>query len=200
MEDRLKILAAGGIHGDRGIAKKLAEKARKNKVDLVLLLGDIHGSEMKGDDVIEPFKKAKQKVVFVPGNWDTSFEANLLRDFHKIKNLDGYYVTYKGVGIVGIGNPDFQLELDEKETFDKLKKNFVRMKPRKRILASHFHAAGTKSELSGFEGSSALRRAIEEFQPDLFLSAHIHEAEGLEEKIGRTKVFNVGKKGKVIEV
>lgn len=33
-----------------------------------------------------------------------------------------------------------------------------------------------------------------------FLSGHIHEAEGLSEKIGKTKVFNVGKKGKVIEI
>ena len=122
-EEKLKILAAADIHGDVGIAKKLAEKAKKNKVDLVVLLGDLHGMQ-GGEDVITPFKKANQRVVFVPGNWDSSFEANTLRDLHKVKNLDGYYATYKGVGIVGIGNPDFQLELDEKTTFDKLKKNF----------------------------------------------------------------------------
>ena len=71
---------------------------------------------------------------------------------------------------------------------------------KKKIMISHIHAKGTKSEFSGFEGSSALRRAIEEFQPDIFLSGHIHEAEGLEEKIGKTKVISVGKKGKIIEI
>ena len=196
-EEKLKILAAADIHGDVGIAKKLAEKAKKNKVDLVVLLGDLHGMQ-GGEDVITPFKKANQRVVFVPGNWDSSFEANTLRDLHKVKNLDGYYATYNGVGIVGIGNPDFQLELDEKTTFDKLKKNFDKMKPRKRILISHLHAAGTKAEFSGFPGSKGIKKAIDYFQPDFFMSGHIHEAEGLEEKIGKTKVLNVGDKGEII--
>jgi len=198
-EERLKILAAGDIHGDVLVAKRLAEKARKNNVDLVVLLGDLHGMK-GGEDIITPFKDAKQKVVFIPGNWDSSFEANTLRDIHKVKNLDGYYATYKGVGIVGVGNPDFQLELDEKKTFDKLRKNFERMKPRKRILISHLHASGTKAEFSGFPGSKGIRKAIDYFQPDIFMSGHIHEAEGLEEKIGKTKVLNIGDKGEIIWV
>jgi Icc-related predicted phosphoesterase len=70
----------------------------------------------------------------------------------------------------------------------------------KKIMVSHIHAAGTKSELSGVAGSDALRAAIEKFQPDIFLSGHIHEAEGIEEKIGKTKVINVGKRGKIIEI
>ena len=67
-------------------------------------------------------------------------------------------------------------------------------------MVSHVHAAGTKSEFSGIPGSQALRKAIKEFQPDLFISGHIHEAEGFQEKIGKTRVINVGKKGKIIEI
>lgn len=197
--EKLKILAAGDIHGNINTARKLAEKAMKNNVDLVVLLGDIHGAQ-GAEDVITPFKKLNQKVVFVPGNWDTTFETNLIKDVHKIKNLDGYYVTYKDVGIVGLGNPDWQLHLDEKKAFEKLKKNFERMKPKKKILVSHLHATGTKAEFSGFRGSVALRKAIDYFQPDFFLSGHIHEAEGLEERIGKTKVMNIGNKGKIIEI
>ena len=33
----MKILAAGDIHGDITLARKLAKKAKKNKVDLVIL-------------------------------------------------------------------------------------------------------------------------------------------------------------------
>ncbi|MDO8517100.1 MAG: metallophosphoesterase family protein [Nanoarchaeota archaeon] len=196
---KLKILAAGDIHGSSDIAKKLAEKAKKENVDLVLLLGDIHGP-FESRNIIAPFKKANQKVLFVPGNWDSSADADLLKDLYGIKNLDGYYVTYKDIGILGIGNPDFQLFLDEDKAFKKLKKNFEKMKMDKKILISHLHAAGTKSEFSGFPGSSALRKAIDEFKPDLFLSAHIHEAEGIEEKIGKTKIINVGRKGQIIEI
>lgn len=198
-ESKLKILVAGDLHGDVSASKKLSEKAEKEKVDLILLLGDIHGHQMsKG--LISPFKKAGQKVLFVPGNWDTTLETKMLQEMYGLKNLDGYYATYKDVDILGIGTSDFRMTLDEKRAFDKLKKNFERSKNRKKILISHLHAHGTKSEFSGFPGSRAIRKTIDYFQPDLFLSAHIHEAEGIEEKIGKTKVINVGKRGKIVEV
>ena len=47
---------------------------------------------------------------------------------------------------------------------------------------------------------NAIRKAIEEFQPDVFIAGHIHEAEGLSEKIGKTRVYNVGRKGRIIEL
>jgi len=67
-------------------------------------------------------------------------------------------------------------------------------------MVSHLHAADTKAEFSGIKGSRGIRKAIEQFQPDLFLSGHIHEAEGLSEKIGKTKVISIGKKGRIIEI
>lgn len=199
-DEKLRILAAGDFHGSVDLAKKASAKAKREKVDLVVLAGDIHGPR-EGIDVLEPFRKAGQKVVFVPGNWDTSKEAALLR-VQGMKNLDGYYVNYKGVDIVGIGNPDFELELDEKKAAGKLKRGFEKIKTKggKKILVSHVHAAGTKAEFSGFVGSDALRKAIDKFKPDLFISGHIHEAEGIEEKIGKTRVVNVGRRGKVLEV
>ncbi len=91
--------------------------------------------------------------------------------------------------------------ISEKRAFDKLRKNFEKIKTlEKKILVTHMHAAGTRSELSGFPGSSGIRKAIDKFQPDLFISGHIHELEGMEEKIGKTKVVNVGRRGKIIEI
>jgi Icc-related predicted phosphoesterase len=49
-------------------------------------------------------------------------------------------------------------------------------------------------------GSEGVRKAIELLKPDILLCSHVHEAEGLEEKIGKTKVINVGKAGKIIKV
>jgi Icc-related predicted phosphoesterase len=199
-KSKLKILAAGDLHGSSDIAQKLAEKATRENVDLVLLLGDIHGALKESRNIVAPFKKAGKKVLFVPGNWDTRQEADSLTEFYGIKNIDGYYAVYDHVGIVGLGNPDFELNLDERKTFDKLKINFDKMKAEKKILISHLHAAGTKAEFSGFPGSSGLRKAVEYFSPDILLQAHIHEAEGIEEKIGKTRVINVGRKGKIIEL
>jgi Icc-related predicted phosphoesterase len=198
-QSKLKILAVGDLHGDTIQAEKLAKKAKKEKVDLVVLLGDISGIS-SSEEIIKKFKKEKQKIVFVPGNWDSSIEAAMLRDVHKVKNLDGYYTIYKDIGIVGVGTSDFKLSLDEKKTLDKLNKNFKKLKSRKKILISHLHPQGSKSEFSGIPGEPALKKAIDYFKPDLFLHAHIHEGEGIEEKIGKTKVINIGRKGKIIVI
>jgi len=197
---KFKILAASDMHGDSDATKRLAEKAVKENVDLVVLAGDITGL-VETDNILKPFLDKGKKVVFVPGNWESSSTADVLTKLYGVKNVGKHYVKYGDVGVFGIGSPDRQLDLNEKKTFDKLKKNFEKIKDlEKKIMVSHIHAEGTKAEFSGFKGSKALRKAIEEFQPDIFLSGHIHEAEGLSEKIGKTRVFSVGKKGKVIEI
>lgn len=197
---KFRILAAGDFHGDSSASKRLAEKAEKEKVDLVVLTGDITGL-IETDNILKPFIDKGEKVVFVPGNWESTETINFLSKLYGVKNIGKYYAKYGNVGIFGIGSADWQLNLDEKKVFNKLKKDFEKIKDlEKKIMVSHVHAAGTKSEFSGFQGSEALRHAIEEFKPDLFISGHIHEAEGIEEKIGKTRVISVGRKGKIIEI
>jgi len=199
-QKKFKILAAGDFHGEAKITKKLAEQAAREKVDLVVLTGDIT-SPLETKNLLKPFIERGEKVVFVPGNWDSTETINFLSQLYGIKNLGNHYVKYDNIGIFGIGSPDWQMELDDKKAYNKLKKDFEKIKDlEKKIMVSHLHAAGTKSEFSGVPGSLALRKAIEKFQPDVFISGHIHEAEGLSEKIGKTKVYSVGKKGRIIEL
>jgi len=199
-KEKLRILAVGDIHGDSSAAKKLAKKAAKEKVDLVVLTGDLFGM-VQSKNIIKPFLDEKQKVVFVPGNWETTAEAKEFEKKYGIKDIGHHYLKYKDVGIFGIGTPDWNLFPDKRETFKQLEKEHKKIKGlEKKIMISHLHASGTKSELSGVPGSEGLRQAVEKFQPDFFLHSHIHELEGVEEKIGKTKVINVGKKGKIIEI
>lgn len=197
---KFRILAAGDFHGDSAITKKLAEKAEKEKVDLVILTGDITGP-IESENLLKPFIEKNKKVVFVPGNWDSSETIDFLSELYGIDNIGEHSVKYNNIGIFGVGSPNWQLSLNEKKTFEKLEKDFKKIKDlEKKIMVSHIHAADTKSEFSGFQGSKALKKAIEKFQPDIFLSGHIHEAEGLYERIGKTKVYSVGKKGTIIEL
>ena len=62
------------------------------------------------------------------------------------------------------------------------------------------HPSKSKAEFSGFKGSEGIRKSILTFKPDIIFSGHIHEAEGIEEKIGKTKVINIGRKGKIFEI
>lgn len=197
MEKKLKILAAGDLHGSLSVAKKLSEKGKKEKVDLVILAGDIYGYDGGEDTILKPFQDANQKVVFIPGNCDFDEDAADLKK--RAKCIHNKYVIYNDIGIAGIGSPNWKLHLD-KNDLSEIKRNFKKMKTKKRILVSHLHAKGTKAEFSGVPGEGVIRDTIKEFKPDLLISAHIHEAEGLEDIIGKTKVLQVGKNGKIIEI
>ena len=59
---KFKILAAGDFHGSSEIAKKLANKAEKENVDLVVLTGDITGM-VETTNLLKPFKDKHQKVI-----------------------------------------------------------------------------------------------------------------------------------------
>ena len=196
----MKILAAGDFHSDSKTAKRLAIMAKKEKVDIVILLGDIVGT-VYSKNLIKPFIERKQKVLFVPGNWESSETVRNFKEKYNIKNIEDHYLKYENIGIFGIGNSDWNLYPDDKKVFRKLSEDFEKIKSlEKKILVSHMHAAGTKSELSGFSGSKGLRKAIDKFKPDLFIAGHIHELEGVSEMIGKTKVVNVGRNGKILYV
>jgi Icc-related predicted phosphoesterase len=203
-KSKLKILASGDIHGDTGLAEKLAVKAKKENVDLVILCGDLTQNEMSTSNLIGPFVKRKKKVILIPGNHETVATADFLAELYGVKNLHGYSVKYKDVGLFGCGGANIGLfQLEEKEIFDLLKKGFSKIKYLdKRIMITHVHPSGTKMEkfTKFFPGSSGVKKAIETFKPDILLCSHVHEAEGIEEKVGKTRVINVGRKGKIIEI
>ncbi|MBN1543935.1 metallophosphoesterase [Candidatus Woesearchaeota archaeon] len=206
VHEGLRILAASDIHGDTDLVKKLAEQAEKENVDLVVLCGDITMFENSTDKLIGPFAKKHKKVLLIPGNHETVATTEFLAEVYDpdVRNIHGYSVQYKGVGIFGAGgttNVGPQPPIDEDEMYSLLKRGFDRIKYlKKRIMVTHIHPTDTKIEkFSRFvPGSEAVKRAVDNFKPDILLCGHVHEAEGLEEKIGKTRVINVGRKGKII--
>ncbi len=199
---KTKILAAGDIHGDTGLVKKLVKKAKDENVDLVILAGDLTFFEKSTKNIIGPFLKAKKKVLIIPGNHESIATTDFLAELYSpdTKNLHGYSFTKNDLGIFGAGGVPYG-SASENQIFKILEKGNKSVKDsKKKIMVTHMHAAGTKSEFSGWGGSHGIRKAIEKFQPDLFIHSHIHEAEGAEEKIGKTRVINVGRKGKVFEI
>jgi len=200
MRKKLKILAAGDLHGDVEVARRLSDKGRREKVDLVVLAGDIYGYDGGVGGILSPFREAGQKVLFVPGNCD--FDEDVEELSLVGKNLDGCYVTYDGVGFAGVGCANWKLAHDA-EDLARVSEVFSRMKSGKKILVSHLHAEGTRAEDFGFEGwcgDFVLRTAVEILQPDLLISGHIHEAEGVRDMVGRTEVVQVGKDGEILEI
>jgi uncharacterized protein len=199
---KFKILAAGDIHGDSNLSKKLAEKAVKENVDLVVLTGDLTGFT-ESNNIIKPFKDKNKKVLLIPGNWDSFATADFLANVYGVRNIHGYSVKYENIGFFGAGGangpgPGATTEREIMKTLDKAHKGLEGIE--KKIMVTHEHPLGSKSEFSGVPGSESIRKAIQKFKPDFLLHGHIHEASGMEEVIGKTKVINVSGEGKIIEL
>ena len=192
VQKKFKILAAADLHGDSRATKKLAKRAEKENVDLVVLCGDLTGF-VESNNLIKPFKDKSQKVLILPGNWDSFATTDFLAQVYGVKNIHGYSARYEDVGFFGAGGADVGPNaVTEKEIRDTLMKAHSDLKGiEKKVMLTHMHPAGSKSEFSGFEGSKAITDAIKKFKPDFLLHGHIHEAAGFEENIGKTKVINV---------
>jgi len=200
----MRILSAGDLHGDRSLAEKLAKKAEDEHVDLVLLCGDLTMADEEPTGLIGAFLKRGQKVLFVPGNHDSNATADFLSTVYPIKNLHGYSAQYKEIGIFGCGKANIGPErLTEQEFHATLTEAHRKIELfAKRIMVTHVHPSGTVAEKMTryFKGSAGVRKAIEELQPDIAFCCHVHEAEGLEEQIGKTRVINVGRKGFLLDL
>ncbi len=204
MAKKTKIMAVADIHGDSSMAKKLAKKAKEENVDVVIIAGDLTWIDSEMKDIVKPFEDAGKEVLLVPGNHETNQTINEIADaYKKTKNIHGYSIQKNDVGIFGAGYDPSSgpFWIDESEIFEKLKQGHKKIKNLdKKILVAHTIPKGSKGELFGFPGSEALTKAIKEFEPDIMISGHIHQAGGLQEKIGKTQVFHVGRKAKIFEI
>ena len=199
----MKILALSDTHGDKLFMREQAEKAVKEKVDLVVLAGDHVGHDGNLDGIVGPFKEKGLEVVILNGNHEGQAEVNFLSERYGVKNLHGYVWKKGDVGFFGCGYGDIGIhQLPDEEFFNILKKAHAALGDvKKKVMVTHVQPSDSiiGLKMPGW-GSKGVRRALEEFKPDLHLCGHIHETHGMEEMIGGTRVINVGKTGKIIEI
>jgi len=175
-------------------------------VDFVVISGDLTTPDQATDYLVGPFAKRHVKVLIIPGNHDLLATTNFLESAYKpnVKNIHGRGIQSHHIGVFGAGGANIGLfQVNDKEMYDTLRKGFDQIHSAyKKIMVTHVHPSNTLMEklTTIFPGSDAIRKAIEKFQPDIAICSHVHEAEGIEEKIGKTRVINVGKKGKIIEI
>lgn len=209
---KMKILAFGDIHGDKKLAQNLSEKALAEKVDLVLLCGDLSNFDSYYSGIISQFVNKNIKFAFVRGNHDSEATAEMLLKTYNLKNIDGDFMLYYNIGFIGVGGANVgPFPVSEKEILSKIEQGFkklieesekTKITLEKIVFVSHVHPSGTLMEkfTNFLQGSKALREAITHYQPDLLLCSHVHEAGGIEEIVEKTRVINVGREGKIIEL
>ncbi len=200
---KIKILAMGDIHADRGLAKKLSKIAEKEKVDLVIFAGDITWGNLELKEIIKPFERINKTVLMIPGNHEPPETIETISQMYgSARNIHGNSFQKGEIGIFGAGTVDWEEENPTNtEIFNLLKKGNDSLKQaKKKIMVTHMHPHKSQAEFSGFKGSKAVKEAIKKFTPDIAICSHIHEAGGLQEKIGKTKVIHVSRNPAIFEI
>jgi len=201
---KTKILAIGDLHGDSGLAKKAAEIAKRENVDLIIIPGDLTWLEQPVKDLIKPFNNLNKKILILPGNHETLSTIESFEDAYKnTKNLHGNSFMLNNIGFFGAGYSTNAgpFWIEENEVFDLLKKSHEEIKNAERkIMITHMHPKGSKSELKFWNGSEGILKAIKKFKPDVVINGHIHEAGGLSEDFYGTRIINVARKPTIFEI
>lgn len=201
----MRIFIFSDIHGDtRAVERIIAQPA-----DVYIAAGDLSTFGRALERTAEALKPLGGKLWLLPGNHETHAQTRALCDrygyvdFHRqVRRLESAQGATWWAGL-GYSNPtpfNTPGEYSEEEIADALAP-FENRKPL--YLVVHFPPRGTKLDEVGpgnHAGSSTLRTWVERVQPQFLFCGHIHEGAGLQDQIGATKCFNVGKHGYAVEI
>jgi len=191
------IIAFGDIHMEYVGVENITGLS---KADLVIITGDFtnFGGKKEASTVLDVIRRINPKIYAVPGNMDKASVGDYLDELGI--NIHGKGLVVGELGIFGVGGSNLTpfntpTEFSEEELGDIVNRayQYVTQAPIK-VLVSHTPPFNTATDLIGsgvHVGSTAIRKFIEEKQPDFCLTGHIHESRG-KDRIGHTLILNPG--------
>ena len=197
----MKALIFSDIHSDYRALERLAG----TEADYYISAGDLVSWARGLDRCGEILRPLGARLYVLPGNHESAGQIAELCGKFGFHDLHGRSVTLGGFQVAGLGYSSptpFHTpgEYSEEELGERLEK-FKGLKPL--VLICHAPPYGTALDRVK-EGLHAGSRAVGDFvrseQPDYFFCGHIHEAEGVEARIGRTLAVNTGKRGYLLEL
>jgi len=197
----VKLLIFSDIHTDW----KTLERLLATEADYYIAAGDQVSWERGLDQCGQILKTRGDKVWVLPGNHEKASQIAAmcekfgLNDFHERSFEVGRWQV-AGLGYSSITPFDTPGEYTEEQIEAKLTK-FAGLKPLVLVCHAPTHDTALDQIRPGLHaGSSAVREFIEKHQPEYFFCGHIHEAEGAQITMGKTRARNVGKKAYLLEL
>ncbi len=201
----MEILALSCIHNDIENMFNLIDQIEKLDFDVIVFPGDFTDANVpKGFTrtdlakiIVAQLEDVGKPLVVVPGSWDKEIIDYLDK---KGISVHGKGIVINGVGFYGYGGArtpfgtpfepaEGEIELGLMKAYDEVKSEEIK------IQVTHMPPINTGVDriFSGAHvGSEVVRKFIEEKQPNVAISAHIHESKGLDE-LGKTKIVNPGR-------
>jgi uncharacterized protein len=197
----VKLLIFSDIHEDWLALEKLMNQ----EADYYVASGDLANWGRGLDKAAPILAKRGDRLWLLPGNHESDSAIAAFCAGHGFRDLHGVSLELAGYHIAGLGcsNPtpfNTPGEYSESELAARLAP-FSTLKPL--ILICHCPPKDTELDQAGkgkHYGSSAVKDFIEKHQPAYFFCGHIHESAGVHVTLGRTRAWNVGKKGHLLEI
>jgi len=194
----MKIVSFGDVHMATRNLARMDEVMRDT--DLVIVSGDLtnFGGIDDAGKVINDVRRSCGQVLALPGNLDTGEVIPFLE--REGVALHGRGTVIDGVAIFGCGGSNITpfktpIELTEDEIYETLIRGYGEVRDaRPLVMVCHTPPFETRCDrIAGGRavGSTAARRFIQEFKPDLCISGHIHESAGVD-TLGPTTIVNAG--------
>jgi Icc-related predicted phosphoesterase len=196
-----KLLIFSDIHNDW----KTLERHMSAEADYYIAAGDQltwSKGEYRCGQILE---RRAGKVYVLPGNHESAEQIDGLCARFGLHNLHERHIEVGRWQVAGLGYSSptpFNTpgEYSELQIAERLQR-FADLEPL--VLICHappFDTALDQIRPGLHAGSRAVREFIDQRQPSYFFCGHIHEAEGVEVRLGETLAKNVGKRGHVLEL
>jgi Icc-related predicted phosphoesterase len=149
--------------------------------------------------------KRAGKVYVLPGNHESEAQIAGFCTQFGLRNFHGQTLEIGHHHVAGLGYSSptpFNTpgEYSEDELAERLSA-FEKLNPLVLICHALPHATALDLIRDGVHGGSrSVRDFIDRYQPERFFCGHIHEAEGAEITLEKTKAVNVGKRGYLLEL
>ncbi|MAF51144.1 MAG: hypothetical protein CMH64_03560 [Nanoarchaeota archaeon] len=199
----MKILAFTDLHDNKKAIKKIIKDAKEENPDILICAGDLSNFGTNFKKLLLEFKKAKTRLLIIPGNHETGDQVKnaCKKTKFAISIHKGIYQLGKYL-FMGYGEEGF---VKEDKEFEHLAKSFKKeiKKDSKVILVTHAPPYKTKLDYlettKDHHGNNSIRKFINLTKPILSICGHLHENENKIDKIKETIILNPGK-GKIIEI
>jgi len=200
----MNILIISDIHNDVENLANYMDKVSLLDFDVVVCPGDFTDVPPRGFSsvdiarlILEEFKTLNKPILAIPGNWDKDV-IGILDEMDL--SIHGKGRVIDNVGFYGFGGAKTPFntffEPSEEEIERGLKKAFEEVKNMElKIQVTHAPPARTKLDMvytGAHVGSNVVRNFIEKNKPIVAISAHVHEARGIDE-LSMTKLINSGR-------
>ena len=195
------VIALSDIHGSlRFLSEQSPVAADLRAADMVVISGDItnFGDDAQVHHIIAGLVKYNPNVFAVAGNCDPAAVDNYLKT--RGINLNCNCIEQEGFALIGIGGEmscphhvdggsvEQSLTVCAKHVHEQMPENA------KVIFVSHYPPMGTAVDDVGggqHAGSDAIREFVQQYQPMLVVTGHIHDAVGVG-TLGKTTLVNPG--------